>query len=361
MYSKAKTNRQAGYSIVELLIAMGTMVIITGAAFGLMHSSLKFATATFHMTDAEQSLRTAHELINRDLTTAGDGLKGLGTIQVPVGFVTNYLTQSPVVILGQPNYVNMAIVTSDDNVPGSTTVPQPSPSPAANVFDKSDRLTLLTQDTGFLPTVSLLAGTITSSGSNTNIVVPSAQTSRFRVGEIYAITTQNSAAFGVISTINAGTNTLTLTNGDVYGLNQTGAGTPIYSVSHDSLGGPVSTTLMRIQIIHYYLNSNKLLVRRVFGVSNAGYIDSVIAEHVLNVQFRYFTNLTDPNGFIQQPVRQLSTSTQQLAVRQVETTVTTETVKAINTANSNNNGRQTMASTTMTSVRNMQFRQALSP
>ena len=350
MYSRAKKNHQAGFSLIELLIAMSTMVIITGAAFALIQGSLKFTTTTFHLTDAQQSLRAGQEFINRDLTTAGDGLKSIGIIQVPLGFATNYLTLAPVMIAGQPN---LSIITSDDDVPGTTAVPQASPV-GVTVRDKTDRMTLLMQDTSF-PTVSLLPGNITFVGPDTRIVVPDA--TRFRAGEIYAITAGNSAAFGIISTINNGTNTLTLTNGDVFGLNQTAAGTPINTVSQ---GGTVATTIVRIQIIHYFVNSNKLLIRRVFGVFNQAFVDSVIAEHVINLQFRYLTNVVDLNGFVPQPTTQITAATQQF-VRQVETSITTETVRPVNPTNGPNAGHQTISSTTSASVRNMQFRQALSP
>src|SRR4029077_19537629 len=146
MCPNRKLNRHDGFSMIELMISLATMTIVVGAAFALIGSSIKFSTATYHTTDAEQGGRTAHEVINRDLTTAGDGLRGIGTIQVPKAFVQNYLTQTPIVISSNPNYVNMALVNSDDNVPGSTVVPQPSPSPSTNVLNGTDRLTLLTQD-----------------------------------------------------------------------------------------------------------------------------------------------------------------------------------------------------------------------
>src|ERR1041384_2200312 len=101
---------------------------------------------------------------------------------------------------------------------------------------------------------------------------------------------------------------------------------------------------MRMRMIHYFVNENGLLVRRVLGVSGNGYVDSVIAEHVVNLQFRYFLNLFDDTGFVGQPVAQLSTEEEQAAVRQVEVTVTTETVHAVS-----NGKTQTISSTTTTS------------
>lgn len=350
MCPTAKNKHQGGFSLLELLIAMATMVIISGAAFALIHGSLKFTTSTFHMTDAQENLRTAHEFINRDLTTAGDGLNGIGIINLPLGFVTNYLTRAPVLNAGVPN---LAIVNSDNDVPGTTPVPQTSP--AVNVLDRQDRLTLLMQDTTF-PSVTLAAGRITFVGTDTRIVVP--DSTLFRVGEIYAVTSGNSAAFGIISSINTATNTLTLTTGDVYGLNQTGVSSPIGLVS---VGGTVATSIMRIQIIHYFVDSTGLLIRRTFGEPNFPFIDSVIAEHVTSLQFRYLTNLPDANGFVRQPNSVISSLLEQSAVRQVETSISTETARAVNATNANNTGRQTVSSTTRASIRNMQFREAQSP
>ena len=361
MCPNRKFKHQAGFSLLELMISMATMTIITAAAFALIGGSIRFANSTYHMTDAEQNMRTAHETINRDLTTAGDGLRGMNMIQVPIAFAQNYLTRNPVVDVGSPNYPNLGLVTSDDNVPANTAVPQASP--AVNVLGGNDRLTLLTQDTSFTP-VTLLPGKITVAGSSTNIAVTAADmTSRgFQVGEIYAIVAQNSIAFGLITSINTTTNTLIMTNGDTYGLNQTVSTAPIYTVAGLATGASTAASIIRLQIIHYYVNADNLLIRRVFGVKGTTFVDSIIAEHVTNLQFRYLLNLTDPNGFVPQPVTQLTSSTAQAAVREVETTIAVETARAVNAVNANNTndkGRQTISTTTATSVRNLQFRRAL--
>jgi prepilin-type N-terminal cleavage/methylation domain-containing protein len=366
MCANRKFNRQAGFSMMELLISMAVMTIITGAAFALIGGSIRFTNSTFHLTDAEQTLRTAHEIIHRDLTTAGNGLKGVGSIWVPRAFVANYLTLIP----DASDPMNLALVVSDDNVPGTTVVAQSNP--VRNVLDGSDRLTMLTQDTSFNNgnAVSLFAGQITMSGSNTNIVVGSANIGLFQVGEIYAIAAQN-MAFGVVTSINTGTNTLIMSNGDVYGLNQT-VGGPIYAVAGLASGPSTPASIVRMQIIHYYVNSNNLLIRRVFGIklfNGAGFVDSVIAEHVTNLQFRYLLNKTDPNGFLTQPVRQVPPADRE-KVREVETTLAVETVRAVNVVTNSNssssicgvvspNGKQTICSTTATTVRNLQFRKFL--
>lgn len=356
MSPNPKSNGQSGFSMMELIIAMAVTTVITGAAFALVGSSLRFANSTYHMTDAEQNLRTAHELINRDLTTAGDGLNGLNMIQVPLGFVQSYLTRTPVIDTS-PNYPNLGLVTSDDNIPTNTAVTQANP--AVNVLAGTDRMTLLTRDTTF-NAVPVLAGKITVVGSNTLIVVPS--TTGFQVGEIYAVVAQGAIAFGTISAVNSTTKTLTLSNGDTYGLNQTVSTAPIYTVAGLASGASVAASIIRLQMIHYYVNANNLLVRRVFGVKGAGFVDSIVAEHVVNLQFRYLVNLKDTNGFVPQPKVRLTTQTEQIALREVETTIGVETargINAINANNSNDTGRQRISITTATIIRNLQFRTAL--
>ena len=348
---------QDGFSIMELLIAMGIMTVVMGVSFALLGRSMHFANTTYQITEAQQTLRTAHEIINRDLTDAGDGLRGMNTIRTPVAFVQNYLTRTPIVDTINPNHPNLGLMTSDDNVPSGIAVQQTNP--AKSVLATSDRSSMLIQDRNFAP-VSLLAGRISYNGANTNIIVPAGTITRFQGGEIYAIASGSSVAFGVISNVNTGANTLVLSNGDLFGINQTGANSPIFWVSQINPATQASTqpaTIIRLQIIHYFVTHDKLLVRRVFGVQGAAFVDSIVAEHVAGLQFRYLLSTRDAGGFVSQPVRQLSLANQ-AGVRQVEATITVETTRAVNNANSGNNGHQTISSTMGTTVRNMQFREA---
>ena len=363
--------RQSGYTMIELLIALGVMMVVSAASLALIGSSVKYANATYNLADAEQSLRTAHEIINRDLTSAGDGLRGIGTITAPVNFVQNYITRTPVTC-NDPNFPCVGLVTSDDAIPAGIGIPQANP--PADFQSTSDRISMLLRDTTFNNgnTISLLPGKITMVvGTSTSIVVASTEIGLFQVGEIYALLAQNSAAFGIVSGVNSTTNTVTLNVGDAYGLNQNSANSSIAQVANLISGVSQPVAIMRLQIVQYYVTSNGLLMRRVIGVRGAGFRDAVVAEHVSSLKFRYLTNLTDANGNVLQPMSVLSTSTQQTAVREIETTISIETVAAVNAVTNSNssttlcganpNGKQNLCSTTHTTVRNLQFRQALSP
>jgi type II secretory pathway pseudopilin PulG len=366
------TNRaQAGYSMLEMMVALSCMLVIGAASLALVGKSVKYANSTYNLTDAEQSLRNAHEVVNRDLTNAGDGLRGIGTITAPVGFVQSFLTRTPVTC-NDPAYPCLGIVTSDDSIPAGTAIPQASP--ASNFLASGDRISMLIRDTTFNSgnSVSLFAGKISVLGTSTTMVVGTAEISLFQVGEIYALTSQNSAAFGVVSAIDTINKKVTLTGGDAYGLNANSLTSSIGQVATFVAGlntSPVAVS--RIQIIQYFVTSSGLLMRRVIGVRGAGFRDSVVAEHVTGLQFRYVTNLTDNNGNVIQPMRVLNSSTEQNAVREIETTISLETVGAVNAitnanasstlCGANTNGRQNICSTTHTTVRNLQFREAIGP
>lgn len=344
------SSNQAGFSLMELMIAVSLLIIVLGAVLILLKDSIKLSAVTFELTDAGESLRTAQEYINRDLITAGDGLRNINNICLSSNFVNNYLTKNNTGSSCGSGLVNLPLIQSDNDLPATTTVTGTNPvvkvrsNPAP-----TDRITILQIDPSFTP-ITLPPNAIVSSGSN--ISVSAADIGKFNIGEIYFITSSAGATFGTITNKNNNSLNLIFAANDTYDLNKPGNGGPINTVSDK---GTLPTTIMRMRLIHYFVNENGLLVRRVFGVGGGnGYVDSVIAEHVVNLQFRYFLNLLDDTGFVGQPVAQLTTEQEQAAVRQVEVTVTTETVHPVL-----NGQTKTISSTTITSVRNLQFREAL--
>jgi len=353
-------NRDAGFSLLELLVSLAVMLVLTAAAFVLLSGSIRVANSAYYMTDAEESMRAAHEIINRDLTSAGDGLKSIGNMTAPLGFSSTYLTRTTLTDVSDPNHHQLGLLTSDDAIPANIAVPQTAP--AATFLPNSDRISLISQDKTFNGgnPISVLAGKITVVGSDTKIDV-GANLGLFQVGEIYAVVAGSSAAFGLITSITPATNTLTLSDGDGLGLNQTGPLAPISRVSGVTDG--VSTqnaAIIRLQIIQYYVTSTGMLMRRTFGVSGAAFTETTVAEHVTNLQFRFQTNISGANGFITQPITSITSTVQQSSLREVETTIGVETVRAVNkitnaNATDSTNGKQTIQTTTATTVRNLQF------
>jgi prepilin-type N-terminal cleavage/methylation domain-containing protein len=344
---------QAGFSMIELIVTLTVMLIVVGVVFSLARDSMKIAATTYEMTDAQQNMRTAQEFINRDLMNAGDGLESISYIRVPQAFVTSYVTLNPVTDPATPGIINLGIFTTDNNVPANTAVT--GSVPAMIIRTATDRQTIMEQDREFLfnnlNSIGLVPTAINPAGSVITIPAGDPMTT-FTVGEVYFLTSSAGGAFCTITNINSGARQLSFVASDPYGLNQPGAIGNIWAMSG---GRTLATSLQRMRIIQYYVTSTGLLMRRVFGVQGSGFRESMIAEHVIDVQFNYSLITTDASGNVTpSTTTALTTSAQQLAVRQVEVRVTVETPHVIQ-----NGLRQPLTMTTSTSVRNMQFRQAL--
>ncbi|HKE56135.1 MAG TPA: hypothetical protein VKB46_05515, partial [Pyrinomonadaceae bacterium] len=138
---------EAGFSMAELVVATALLVVVTGAVFALMRDSLKLSTTTYEMTDAQESLRTAQEYINRDLVNTGDGLNSINRILVPQAFVTNYLAVNPVTDPSTPNIINLPLLQSDNDVPANTTIPGTNPATTVRANPLlTDRISMLEID-----------------------------------------------------------------------------------------------------------------------------------------------------------------------------------------------------------------------
>jgi prepilin-type N-terminal cleavage/methylation domain-containing protein len=364
VHQLSRTPNQAGYTIIELTLVVAILGIVLAGTASLMRSSLSIATATYELTDAQESLRAAQEYINRDLMNAGDGLKSMTYIPVNTTFIQNFLSRTPISDASMPSgATNLGILTTDNNVPAGTTTPAPrpasSPSPMPSptpitLLAGTDRQTILEIDPDLVSNPPIFPSAINSAGDTVTLppATTTAQMNTFIAGEIYFMTSMRGGTFGTITSVDVANKKLFFANGDFCGLNVNGANNRIKDIS---AGGTIPTTLQRMRIIQYFVDSNKLLRRRVFGERGTPYRDNIIAEHVLAVQFVYSLGL-DSNGLPVQPTDLLTTSVQQVNISQVQVTVTVETPHGLQ------KGLQPLLTgTTSTSLRNMQFRQALQP
>lgn len=349
-----RSQSEAGFSLVELMVAMGVMIALTAVVMTYMADSIRISTATNEMTEAQQNLRTAQDFIARDLVAVGDGMEDIKFPRLTKAFLNSYLTKAPAADTNTTLGV-LGIVTSDDQVPAGTTVPLPGTANSITLMTASDRLTVMRMDPDFNngATISLAPGSVTSSGQTVTLPVGT-NMSQFAVNDIYFFTSGAGSAFGAVTAVNTGTRVLSFTTGDRYGMNQSTASSPINVVVG---GGTKAASMLRMFVTSYFVDSTGLLMRRVIGVrGGVGLNDTVVAEHVVNLQFRYFLDQTDASGNVVAPVTKLATETDQGDLRQVEVTVTTETTHAL--------AKGTKPQISMTgsmSVRGMQFNQHLQP
>lgn len=353
---------QRGYTIAELAISITIMLIIMAIAMRFMTESFNVSHVTSEMTEAQQNLRTAHDFIARDLKGAGDGMEDIVSPRLLKTFLTKYLTTEPVNDASDTALGVLGVFTSDDDPPTGTAVPVPSPSPGTNisVLEKTDRLTVMKLDTWPetclnppLCYVSLPVGAVTGNGLTAKIPT-GPNMLQFSIGDIYFFTSSGGSAFGSVTAVDPSARTVTFGAGDRFGLNKVATSGPIYLATNGK-----TSTLMRMQIIHYYIDADKMLRRRVYGIGGAGgYTDTAVAEHIANLRVRYILGESAANGNVAAPVDTLVSEDKQGLVRQVEVTVTAETTHNV-VVKSGKQVKQELSMTGTTTVRNMQFNKHL--
>jgi prepilin-type N-terminal cleavage/methylation domain-containing protein len=343
---------QAGFSMIELLVVMVVMLIVMTAVFALMRGSITTANTNYEMTSATQSLRNAQEFIARDVLVAGDGFKGVSSIWLPTVFVSKYLTARQTSVLDPTNkgFISIGSVIADNNLPAGVNFLGANPSiTLGSIKPLTDRLTLLAADPNF-STIDIPVGAIDLNLGR--IAIPSTRIADFKTGEIYYITSGGSGVFGTITSVDAATNVIFWAEGDALGLNRVGT-TGLLAAATNLAGSPSS--LRRVNIINYFVDADSRLIRRVFGVQNAGFIDSVIAEHLVSLQFRYIME-PSANGTILMPPDKDLAFDQSSRVRIIESSVSVETAYPLQDGQ-----KRQVEGTMQVAVRNIQFLKAPVP
>ena len=84
-FDRRRANRQRGFTLVELLVAMAITTIILGATMVAMTDAIKATESAQQITDLNNGLRTSMDLMVRDLLQVGQGLPGGRFIGLPTG------------------------------------------------------------------------------------------------------------------------------------------------------------------------------------------------------------------------------------------------------------------------------------
>ncbi|MGI8642138.1 MAG: prepilin-type N-terminal cleavage/methylation domain-containing protein [Pyrinomonadaceae bacterium] len=344
-----KKNNQTGFSLIELLIVMVIMLVIMAATFSLLRGSISTANANYEMTTAAQGLRNSQEFLTRDILIVGDGLKGISNIWLPTIFVTDYLTIRTAAVIDPTNrgFVSIGSIVADTNIPANVNVK--GSNPAVKIMQRTDRLTMLAIDPSF-GSIDIPVGACNLNTGQINI--PAARINDFTVGEVYYITSGGTGAFGKVTAVDTAANRIFWAEGDSLGLNRFGSSGPLGAGTNR---GNSSASLKRLNIIQYYVDVDGKLMRRVFGVKNAGFIDSVIAEHLIELRFNYTLKPSVSGKIFEQPARLLEFD-DAASVRMIEPSLAVETAYALQDGQ-----KEQVDGLTRIGVRNLQFLEAPVP
>ncbi len=348
MKQVCKTNSESGFSMMELMVVIVLTLVVVSAAFALLGGTIRSSSTNVEVTSAQQEFRNTQEMLTRDILRAGDGLSGISNLWLPSPFVTNYLTARPdsVIDPSAGGFVSIGATVSDNDVPSGTNVI--GSNPTTTVMENTDRLTILSTDQSFATIDLPVNSTAYWSG---RINIPAARIADFSVGEVYYISSGGTGVFGAVTSVDTGSNQIYWEEGDTLGLNRMGW-TGNLAAATDRNTQPA--TLKRVNMIHFYVDANGRFMRRVFGVKDKPYTDSVVAEHLTDLQFRFVLKPAGSGTIFEQPIEQLDIDKAPL-VRVIEASAT------VTTAPLSNGTVKTIEGSTKIGVRNVQFLEAPVP
>ena len=87
MHTQTLTNSSAGFSLVELMIAMAAGLVIIGAAYQSFTAQQKIYAAQDRVTEMQQNARAGLDFMTRELRMAGYNPRGIPTTVQRMGIV----------------------------------------------------------------------------------------------------------------------------------------------------------------------------------------------------------------------------------------------------------------------------------
>lgn len=176
--------RTAGFSLVELMIAMVLGILVMGAAFAIFMSNQNTYRANEGLNRIQESARTAVELISRDIRAAGgSACSNLATMETSDGNSVS-LDRNPV--SGDANEITIVsgselAYPTDASTANSVTIAASELDQASDVFNVGDVLVLCDAQKTFVVTATGVSGrTVTFSPSATFHYPVSVMLGRFR-------------------------------------------------------------------------------------------------------------------------------------------------------------------------------------
>jgi prepilin-type N-terminal cleavage/methylation domain-containing protein len=297
--TRARSGDERGFSLVEMLIAMAITAAIVGAAMAAMSDAMRATESAMQTTALNSSLRTAMDLIVRDLLQVGQGLPAGRVVFIPSG------TGSTAIQLPGPPGTSETL--SATHLPA--VLPRPAAGPLLN-GQPTDVITTLAVDSAF-DLVDLTA--FSPDGSSVTVALASPQTATrpnitdggpddIDPGDLIMLTKgSQSTLVQVTRVVNQ---VLYFDPGDSLNLNQAAGidGTAAdlrQSSPETAVGGILPTKASRIRMITYYVDTTTApahprLVRRMNNGDPADFDNNLGTAVMFDVeQFRLTYDLAD--------------------------------------------------------------------
>lgn len=239
------SRRSAGFSLIELMVALALLLMFVGMAFRLFDQLAGLNQAVVATAEVSDNLRAAVMMISRDLTTAGSGLP-LGGIAVSNGANSTALERPSWTYQTFPlnNGVLSAIM------PGSGLGP-------VSDGKATDEVTILMVDpkSPVYPLTSLTpSGSQVTVDSSINLATAPGKVS---VGDLMMISNANGNVLGMVTNVNANSQKIEFAASDPLNINQPSASNGNIAALQNA-GSPKSyppTVAYRISMVSYYIST----------------------------------------------------------------------------------------------------------
>jgi type II secretory pathway pseudopilin PulG len=323
--------KQSGFTLVEMMITTGLTLVIMASTMAAMSNAIRASEVATLTTNMNQGLRTAMDIMVRDMLQVGQGLPSGRTIDIPNGTGVT----GPVLLPGAPATSPVTSSPLQRTLPASASeitavVPGAGIGPTIN-GTATDVITMVLADGAFLSTISDYDVNLTGLTATSMIVDPAVDISNggaddLHVGDLIMIQKGTSTALVQItgaplpSTTGTAGQTVTFATGDSLNLNQTAAqyGTLTKHIAIDvkdiaanvNPAGFYPSTATRIRMISYYIDAvsdptRPRLVRRINNGSCAtcstvynNLAGTAVAFDVENLQITYdlVDGVNNPSG-----------------------------------------------------------------
>jgi Tfp pilus assembly protein PilW len=290
MTSSRARRGDGGFSLIELLIAMGLTMAVMAVTLTGLSDAMRANDTVLNVTGMNNGLRLAMDLMVRDLLQTGSGLGKGHVIQIPQG---GTLIKRP----GPPG-TSYSRPAADLSIPA--VIPGAGLGPAIN-GGATDIITILTADNNFtdVPVAAVSSNyvdvtTATDIGSGMDRVI---------AGQLLMVIKGAATTLVEVTDVNASSRRITFNSGDALNLNQNGTGivgsmAALNAKAPTGSAAAAATRITRVRMITYFHDNTTVpgsprLVRRINNgdplTFNNG-LGTAVALDIEDLQFTFDIN-----------------------------------------------------------------------
>ena len=291
---------ERGFTLVEIMITLAITLLIMAGTMRAVSDAMRSSELAQATTSMNQGLRTAMDIMVRDMLQIGQGLPSGRTVDIPNG-----TGATAVRIPGPPLSPDVTRTLPSGTTELTAIIPGTGIGPTVNGV-ATDVISFILADGAFLSTVSDYDVNLTALGSTSMTVDPSVDITNGGADDLHAgdlIMLMKGTSTTLVQVTGVTNQTATFGSPDSLNLNQSGAAlgnlaahrntAPAESCS--GTGCFVPSTATRIRMVTYYIDSKTdparpRLVRRVNNGHETTYnnnLGTALAFDVENLQISY--------------------------------------------------------------------------